>query len=88
MEDKSTIKEDKKKKKKTKRCSNCNKKVGLLGFTCRCSEDKIFCTHCRYPKNKETDEKGHTCNFDFQKYGKDILEKNNPKIEHAKLNNI
>jgi hypothetical protein len=77
-----------KKKIKQKRCSNCNKKIGLIVFTCRCSETNIFCSNCRYPKLKETDEKGHLCDFDFKEFEQKILEKNNPKIESSKINNI
>ena len=80
--------DDKIAKKKKKKCSNCNKKIGLIEFKCRCSETKIFCSHCRYPKINEKDEKGHLCNFDFQSHGREILEKHNPKIEKSKINNI
>ena len=74
--------------KKKKRCSNCNKKIGLMVFTCRCSENKIFCSNCKYPKMKETDIKGHLCEFDYKIFGQKILEKNNPKIQPPKITNI
>ena len=75
----------KKHKKKSKKCSNCNKRIGMIEFKCKCSDIKIFCSSCRYPKTNENDRNGHICDFDFQKHGREILEKNNPKIEHSKI---
>ncbi|KAL3521460.1 hypothetical protein ACH5RR_019609 [Cinchona calisaya] len=42
---------------KKNRCGCCNKKVGLLGFSCRCRG--IFCSVHRYPEE-------HACIFDFK----------------------
>ena len=39
------------KKKKRNRCFNCRKKVGLLGFDCRCGD--VFCSSCRMPESHE-----------------------------------
>ena len=80
--------ESKEKKKKKKRCHNCNKKIGMVEFKCKCSDINIFCSNCRHPKINGNDKKGHICNFDFKQHGREILEKNNPKIEHAKIISI
>ena len=76
------------KKNKKKRCFNCNKKIGLIEYTCRCSDNdknKIFCSNCRHPKINENDDKGHLCTFDFKSYGRELLEKNNPQIIADKM---
>ena len=39
------------------RCKNCNKKVGLTGFKCRCGN--LFCGRHRLPED-------HACNEDFK----------------------
>jgi len=62
----------------TLKCEFCNKKVpSLLSFSCKCSI-KVLCSQCRLPEQ-------HKCTFDYIKEGKQILEKNNPKIESDKL---
>lgn len=61
------------------RCWCCNKKVGLLGFKCRCSY--TFCASHRQPEE-------HTCTFDFKAMGRDLLEKNNPSVVAAKVDKI
>ncbi|KAK0414020.1 hypothetical protein QR680_007112 [Steinernema hermaphroditum] len=43
--------------KKTNRCTTCNKRVGLLGSSCRCGG--LFCSLHRY-------EKEHNCGFDYK----------------------
>ncbi|CAK7337108.1 unnamed protein product [Dovyalis caffra] len=43
------------------RCENCNKKVGLTGFNCRCG--KIFCGMHRHAEE-------HSCTFDFKTHGR------------------
>jgi hypothetical protein len=60
----------------TKRCFNCNKKVGLFEMICKC--EKTFCIKCRHPIE-------HKCEFDEMEHTKRILEKNNPKIENEKF---
>ena len=50
--------------KKKKRCLVCNKKVGLLGFTCRC--DGVFCAIHR-------SESAHDCSFNFASMGNEVL---------------
>ncbi|KAL5061099.1 hypothetical protein RYX36_032703 [Vicia faba] len=56
-------------KTKTNRCKSCNKKVGLLGFSCRCGN--LFCKKHRYPEE-------HACKVDLKEIGRQILYKQNP----------
>ena len=44
------------KPKKKNRCFNCNARIGLTGFKCKCNE--MFCAKCRNPE-------AHSCTFDF-----------------------
>ncbi|XP_058740131.1 putative zinc finger A20 and AN1 domain-containing stress-associated protein 8 [Vicia villosa] len=65
-------------KKKKNRCKSCNKKVGLIGFECRCGD--VFCGMHRYPEE-------HTCKVNLKNIGRQVLEKQNPlcmsdKLEH------
>lgn len=74
-----------------KQCASCNKKVGLLGFPCRCLNENndpcVFCASCRIPRIKPSDE-GHDCNFDYKQLGREIIEKNNPLIQSVKIDSI
>jgi hypothetical protein len=63
----------------TTRCWSCNKKVGLLGFKCRC--DYVFCSMHRYSDK-------HTCSFDYKAMGRANLEKANPVIKGSKVDKI
>ncbi len=65
-----------KKKTKKKRCAKCNKKLGIVPFSCKC--DNFFCAKCRMPED-------HQCTFDWKKSYRDKLEKENPKIEADKV---
>ncbi|XVE62361.1 hypothetical protein DITRI_Ditri06bG0112200 [Diplodiscus trichospermus] len=58
------------------RCESCNKKVRLMGFSCRCG--LVFCAVHRYP-----DE--HSCNFDFKTADRLISAKENPVVKADKL---
>lgn len=49
----STPKKSKKKQRKG-RCFGCSKRVGLLGFECRCTH--LFCAKCRMPENHNCPE--------------------------------
>ncbi len=73
------------------RCTECKKKVGLFGFKCKCADDtgehRVFCSVCRIPKHTP-DDQGHTCTFDYRQLGRDIVEKNNPKLLILKVDNI
>ena len=69
----------KKKQVNTNRCWTCNKKIGLLGFQCKC--DYYFCAEHRYSDK-------HECAFDFKALGKQQLTKANPTIAPAKLESM
>lgn len=62
--------------KATNRCGCCNKKVGVMGFKCRCGS--TFCGSHRYPEE-------HSCSFDFKGAGKDAIAKANPVVKADKL---
>lgn len=61
------------------KCFNCSKKVGLLGFKCRC--DYVFCSTHRYSDK-------HDCSFDYKTAGKAQLAKANPVVQGSKINKI
>lgn len=63
----------------TTRCWSCNKKVGLLGFKCRC--DYVFCSMHRYSDK-------HPCPFDYKAMQKANLAKANPVIKAEKVGKI
>ena len=59
----------------TNRCWTCNKKVGLLGFKCKC--EYVFCGEHRLAE-------AHECDFDFKASGTQLLAKQNPTIAPSK----
>ncbi|KAJ1283603.1 hypothetical protein BS78_03G140700 [Paspalum vaginatum] len=61
------------------RCASCRKKMGLLGFPCRCGS--TFCSMHRYPEK-------HACDFDFKTAGRVQIAKNNPLVMAPKINKI
>ncbi|KAF8779061.1 hypothetical protein HU200_003026 [Digitaria exilis] len=61
------------------RCASCNKKVGLLGFGCRCGG--TFCSVHRYAEK-------HSCNFDFKTADREQIAKKNPLVVAPKINKI
>lgn len=68
----------KSKKKKKSRCYNCNKKVGLTGFECRCDSEVRFCDKCRHSDV-------HNCTFDYAFQHKELLAKQNIRVVADKL---
>lgn len=58
------------------RCTQCSKKVGLLGFECACKG--IYCQKCRHAES-------HQCTYDFSTVGKSLLQKNNPVVMGMKM---
>lgn len=75
--------DDDKKEEKTRpvqenktRCWNCNKKCGLTGIECRCGY--VFCAMHRLPE-------AHNCDFDYKTCGRELLRKQNEKVEADKL---
>ncbi|EOA15685.1 hypothetical protein CARUB_v10006394mg [Capsella rubella] len=63
-------------KKKSSRCNSCKKKVGLLGFQCRCGH--MFCGTHRYPEE-------HSCPSDYKAVAIHELTKQNPIVKGDKL---
>ena len=58
------------------RCGGCNKKVGVMGFKCRCGT--TFCGSHRYPED-------HRCRFDFKAAARDVIARDNPVVKADKL---
>lgn len=50
--------------KDTSRCYECEKKIGLTGFQCKCGY--LFCAKHRYAEE-------HACSFDFASHGRELL---------------
>ncbi|XP_010440512.1 PREDICTED: putative zinc finger A20 and AN1 domain-containing stress-associated protein 8 [Camelina sativa] len=75
-EEVTAIEVKKKDKKKSSRCNTCKKKVGLLGFHCRCGH--MFCGSHRYPEE-------HSCPSDYKSAAKHELTKQNPIVKGDKL---
>jgi hypothetical protein len=78
---------------KRSKCSECNVKVGLFGFTCKCKgEDNLhrtFCSLCRIAKTFASEfSGGHVCTFDYKTSGRTQIEKNNPKVQTVKVDTI
>ena len=63
-------------KPKKRRCAICKKKLSILDFGCRCGN--LYCSVHRLPEQ-------HNCSFDYEKMGKDILDKNNPVVVNEKV---
>eukprot|EP00827_Trimyema_finlayi_P000755 TRINITY_DN1208_c0_g1_i5.p3 TRINITY_DN1208_c0_g1~~TRINITY_DN1208_c0_g1_i5.p3 ORF type:complete len:170 (+),score=59.17 TRINITY_DN1208_c0_g1_i5:64-573(+) len=57
-------------------CSLCKKKVGYLGFQCKC--DELFCNLHRQPEK-------HNCKFDFKNFEKQKLKQNLIQVKGEKL---
>jgi len=61
------------------RCFQCNKKIGISGFKCRC--EHTFCaSHRQYNK--------HNCTFDFKSHSREALSKANPAVVADKIEKI
>jgi AN1-type zinc finger protein 5/6 len=61
------------------RCFGCNKKVGLLGFECRCGF--VFCSSHRHAAD-------HACTFDYASMDKARLAAQNPLVAASKLDRL
>lgn len=68
-----------KNKKPANRCSFCNKRVGLMGFKCRCGD--VFCSLHRYSDK-------HGCLFDYKGAGQDAIARANPIVKADKVEKI
>eukprot|EP00915_Cephaloidophora_sp_WS-2016_P005763 GHVH01007634.1.p1 GENE.GHVH01007634.1~~GHVH01007634.1.p1 ORF type:complete len:165 (+),score=14.03 GHVH01007634.1:703-1197(+) len=62
--------------KNLKRCFACNKKHGLLGFTCKCGY--VFCDSHRHAT-------AHDCTFDFKEDGRILIEAMHRKVAPEKI---
>ncbi|KAI5011980.1 hypothetical protein ZWY2020_024114 [Hordeum vulgare] len=62
-----------------KRCSACQKKVGLLGFVCRCGA-----TYCGAHRHADA----HTCFFDYRAAGQEQIARHNPIVVAPKMARI
>lgn len=65
--------------KKKNRCWTCKRKVGIVGFDCRC--DYTFCARHRYPHD-------HSCDYDFRKAQQEKLREANPNLTQDKFEKI
>tara|TARA_B110000285_G_scaffold228867_1_gene292552 strand:+ start:1535 stop:1846 length:312 start_codon:yes stop_codon:yes gene_type:complete len=65
-------KETKPKKIPKQKCYECNAKLKLIIFTCKCNH--IFC-------HKHLGAHSHNCPYDYKNEKKKQIEENNPKIE-------
>uniref|UniRef100_A0A7N0ZX67 AN1-type domain-containing protein n=1 Tax=Kalanchoe fedtschenkoi TaxID=63787 RepID=A0A7N0ZX67_KALFE len=65
-----------KKKQEVNRCSGCRRKVGLIGFRCRCGD--VFCWEHRYSDR-------HDCGFDYKASGRAAIARENPVVRPAKI---
>lgn len=61
------------------RCATCRKRVGLIGFNCKCGN--LFCSAHRYSDK-------HECPFDYRGAGRDAIAKANPVVKAEKLDKI
>ncbi|XP_010928861.1 zinc finger A20 and AN1 domain-containing stress-associated protein 8 isoform X2 [Elaeis guineensis] len=61
------------------RCNTCRKRVGLMGFSCRCGN--LFCAVHRYSDK-------HNCPFDYRTAARDAIAKANPVVKAEKLDKI
>ena len=67
------------KPKESNKCNKCSKKIGVLGFPCKCGSS--FCRSHRLPED-------HDCDYDFKQEGIAKLAKANPIIQASKLDKI
>ena len=61
------------------RCNACQKRVGLMGFGCKCGS--IFCAAHRYSDK-------HDCPFDYRTAARSAIAKANPVVKAEKLDKI
>lgn len=61
------------------RCAACHKRLGLMGFKCRCGEQ--FCQVHRYPEE-------HQCPFDRKAAERSKLKDENPVVLSDKIERV
>ncbi|KAI4963063.1 hypothetical protein ZWY2020_019780 [Hordeum vulgare] len=64
---------------KKTRCSACQRKVGLLGFACRCGA-----TYCGAHRHADA----HDCFFDYKATGREQIARQNPLVVAPKMARI
>lgn len=57
-------------------CSGCRRKLGLMGFRCRCGD--MFCSEHRYSDR-------HDCSYDYKAAGREAIARENPVVKAAKI---
>ncbi|KAL3519229.1 hypothetical protein ACH5RR_021818 [Cinchona calisaya] len=57
-------------------CTGCRRKLGLMGFRCRCGE--MFCFEHRYSDR-------HDCSYDYKAAGREAIARENPVVRAAKI---
>ncbi|XP_010036457.2 zinc finger A20 and AN1 domain-containing stress-associated protein 8 [Eucalyptus grandis] len=62
-----------------KRCTTCQRRVGLTGFNCKCGN--LFCSTHRHSDI-------HGCPFDYRTAARDAIAKANPVVRADKLDKI
>lgn len=67
------------KKKHKNRCKECNKKIKMMSFECKCGN--FYCS-------KHRSNFDHKCSYDWKQDKLNELIKNNPKVSTDKLNRI
>ncbi|XP_043710508.1 zinc finger A20 and AN1 domain-containing stress-associated protein 7-like [Telopea speciosissima] len=64
---------------KNNKCMSYSKKVGLLGFNCRCGS--TFCSKHRFPEM-------HVCFFNYKVVGQEAIAKANPLVKSEKIERL
>jgi len=78
-EEKEPSEESEIKQKDVSHCWKCNRKVGLLGFACKCKY--VFCANHRYSDK-------HNCDFDYRQDQREQLNKSLEKVQEDKLERV
>ena len=61
------------------KCFCCKKKIGMMGFECKCNE--MFCNKCRLPEV-------HNCAFDHKLSERNLLNNKLVKVIASKIEKI
>ena len=67
-------------KSKVKRCCNCQRKVGILAFQCRCNRGD-FCRKCYHISD-------HNCTYDYVAEQKILLENQLVQVVADKVSKV
>ncbi|CDP20562.1 unnamed protein product [Coffea canephora] len=57
-------------------CTGCRRKLGLMGFRCRCGD--MFCSEHRYSDR-------HDCSYDYKTAGREAIARENPVVKAPKI---